>query len=49
MRVVGHFPGGGAVEFARLVDCCIKCVLALLAPLTIADSPWASLVSRHSL
>jgi hypothetical protein len=46
---VGRFPAGGAVEFARLVKRCIEGVLAFLAPLTAAGSPWASLVSRRSL
>jgi hypothetical protein len=39
----------GAVEFAWLVKRSIEGVLALLAPLTAAGSPWASLVSRRSL
>jgi hypothetical protein len=46
MRGVGRFPAGGAVEFAWLVERCIEGVLALLAPLTTASSPRASLVSR---
>jgi hypothetical protein len=49
MRGVGRFPARGAVEFARLVKRSIEGVLALLAPLTAAGSPRASLVSRHSL
>jgi hypothetical protein len=48
-REVGHFPARGAVKFARLVKHNIEGVLALLAPLTAADSSWASLVSRRSL
>jgi hypothetical protein len=46
---VGHFPVGGAVELAGLVKGCIKGVLALLAPLTAARSPRASLVGGRSL
>jgi hypothetical protein len=49
MRGVGHFPDGGAIEFARLVKRSIEGVLALLAPLTAAGSPRASLVRRRSL
>jgi hypothetical protein len=49
MRGVGRFPAGGAVEFARLVKRCLEGVLALLAPLTAAGSPRASLVCRRSL
>jgi hypothetical protein len=37
------------VEFARLVQHSIEGVFALLAPMTIAGSPRASLVSRRSL
>jgi hypothetical protein len=37
------------MEFARLVERCIEGVLALLAPMTVASIPQASLVSRHSL
>jgi hypothetical protein len=48
-RGVGRFPAGGAVELARLVERCIEGVLALLAPLTTAGYPRASLVSRCSL
>jgi hypothetical protein len=48
-RGVGRFPAGGAVELAWLVECCIKGVFALLAPLTTVGSPRASLVSRYSL
>jgi hypothetical protein len=48
-REVGRFPARGAVEFARLVKRSIEGVLALLAPLTIAISPRASLVRRRSL
>jgi hypothetical protein len=48
-RGVGRFPAGGAVEFARLVKRSIKSILALLAPLTAASSPRASLVNRRSL
>jgi hypothetical protein len=48
-RYVGRFPARGAVEFARLVKCNIEGVLALLAPLTAASSPRASLVSGRSL
>jgi hypothetical protein len=48
-REVGRFPARGAVEFARLVKRSIEGVLALLAPLTVVDSPWASLVRRRSL
>jgi hypothetical protein len=48
-RGVGRFPARGAVEFARLVKRSIEGVLALLAPLTIAGSPRASLVNRRSL
>jgi hypothetical protein len=48
-RGVGRFPAGGAVEFARLVKRSIKGVLDLLAPLTAAGSPRASLVRRRSL
>jgi hypothetical protein len=49
MRGVGRFPGGGVVEFARLVKRGIEGVLALFAPLTVAGSPRASLVRCHSL
>jgi hypothetical protein len=48
-RGVGCFPVGGAVELAGLVKCSIEGVLALLAPLTAARSPRASLVGRRSL
>jgi hypothetical protein len=48
-RGVGPFPTGGAVELAWLVMCSIKGVLALLAPLIVAYSPQASLVSSHLL
>jgi hypothetical protein len=48
-RGVGHLPARGAVEFARLVKRGIEGVLALLASLTAAGSPRASLVNRHSL
>jgi hypothetical protein len=48
-RGVGRFPAGGAVELARLAKRCLEGVLALLAPLTAAGSPRASLVSRRSL
>jgi hypothetical protein len=48
-RGVGHFPTGGAVEFARLVERCIKGVFVLFVPLTTAGSPRASLVNRHPL
>jgi hypothetical protein len=48
-RGVGRFPARGAVEFARLVKHSIEGVLSLLAPLTAAGSPRASLVSRRSL
>jgi hypothetical protein len=48
-RGVGRFPARGGVEFARLVKRSIKGVLALLAPLTTTDSPWASLVRCRSL
>jgi hypothetical protein len=37
------------MEFARLVKRCLEGVLALLAALTAAGSPQASLVSRRSL
>jgi hypothetical protein len=46
---VGRFPVGGAMEFAWLVERCLKGVLALLAPLTAAGSPRASLVNHRSL
>jgi hypothetical protein len=48
-RGVGRFPAGGAVELAWLVKCSIEGVLALLAPLTTARSPRASLVGSRSL
>jgi hypothetical protein len=48
-RGVGHFPTGGAVELAGLVKCSIEGVLALLACLTAARSPRASLVDSRSL
>jgi hypothetical protein len=48
-RGVGRFPAGGVLEFPRLVKCSIEGVLALLAPLTAAGSPRASLVRRRSL
>jgi hypothetical protein len=48
-RGVGRFPARGAVELAWLVKCSIEGVLALLAPLTAARSPWASLVGSRSL
>jgi hypothetical protein len=47
-RGVSRFPAGGAVEFAWLVERCIKGVFALLVPLTVVGSPWASLVRRCS-
>jgi hypothetical protein len=43
-RGVGRFPARGAVELAWLVKCSIEGVLSLLAPLTAARSPRASLV-----
>jgi hypothetical protein len=46
---VGRFPAGGAVELARLAERYLEGVLALLAPLTAAGSPGASLVNRRSL
>jgi hypothetical protein len=49
MRGVDCFPAGGAMELARLAERCLEGVLALLAPLTAAGSPRASLVSRRSL
>jgi hypothetical protein len=48
-RGVGRFPARGAVKLAWLVKCSIKGVLALLAPLTAAHSPRASLVGSRSL
>jgi hypothetical protein len=48
-RGVGRFPARGAVEFAWMVNCSIEGVLALLAPLTAASSPRASLVGSRSL
>jgi hypothetical protein len=48
-RGVGRFPAGAAVELAGLVKCSIEGVLALLAPLTTARSPRASLVGNRSL
>jgi hypothetical protein len=48
-RGVGRFPAGGAMELAGLVKCSIEGVLALLAPLTTARSPRASLVGSRSL
>jgi hypothetical protein len=48
-RGVGRFPARGAVELAGLVECSIEGVLALLAPLTTARSPRASLVDSRSL
>jgi hypothetical protein len=48
-RGVGRFPAGGAVELAWLVKCSIEGVLSLLAPLTAARSPRASLVGGRSL
>jgi hypothetical protein len=48
-RGVGRFPASCAMEFARLVKRSIEGVLALLAPLTAAGSPQASLVRRRSL
>jgi hypothetical protein len=48
-RGVGRFPARGAVEFAWLVKCSIEGVLALLAPLTAASCPRASLVGSRSL
>jgi hypothetical protein len=48
-RGVGRFPARGAVELAWLVKCIIEGVLALLAPLTAAHSPRASLVGSRSL
>jgi hypothetical protein len=48
-RGVGRFPARGAVELAWLVKRSIKGVLALLAPLTAARSPRASLVGSRSL
>jgi uncharacterized protein YhhL (DUF1145 family) len=46
---VGRFPARGAVEFARMVKCGVEGVFALLASLTTASSPRASLVGSHSL
>jgi hypothetical protein len=46
---VGRFPTRGAMEFAWLVKCSIEGVLALLAPLTAASSPRASLVGSRLL
>jgi hypothetical protein len=46
---VGRFPARGAVELAWLVKCSIEGVLSLLAPLTAAHSPRASLVGSRSL
>jgi hypothetical protein len=48
-RGVGRFPARGTVELAWLVKCSIEGVLALLAPLTAARSPRASLVGSRSL
>jgi hypothetical protein len=48
-RGVGRFPARGAVELAGLVKCRIEGVLALLAPLTAARGPRASLVGSRSL
>jgi hypothetical protein len=48
-RGVGHFPARGAVELTWLVKCSIEGVLSLLAPLTAARSPRASLVGSRSL
>jgi hypothetical protein len=48
-RGVGRFPARGAVELVGLVKCRIEGVLALLAPLTAARSPRASLVGSRSL
>jgi hypothetical protein len=48
-RGVGRFPARGAVELAWLVKRSIEGVLALLAPLTTARSPRASLVGSRSL
>jgi hypothetical protein len=48
-RGVGRFPARSAVEFARLVKRSIEGVFALLAPLTAASSPRASLVRSRSL
>jgi hypothetical protein len=48
-RGVGRFPTRGAVELAWLVKCSIEGVLALLAPLTTARSPRASLVGSRLL
>jgi hypothetical protein len=48
-RGVGRFPARGAVEFAWLVKRTIEGVFALLAPLTAANSPRASLVNRRLL
>jgi hypothetical protein len=46
---VGRFPARGAVEFVWLVKCSIEGILSLLAPLTAASSPRASLVGGRSL
>jgi hypothetical protein len=48
-RGVGRFPARGVVELAWLVKCSIEGVLALLAHLTAARSPRASLVGSRSL
>jgi hypothetical protein len=48
-RGVGRFPARGVVEFAWLVKRSIEGLLALLAPLTAAGRPRASLFSRRSL
>jgi hypothetical protein len=48
-RGVGYFPARGAVELAWLIKRGIEGVLALLAPLTAARSPRASLVGSRSL
>jgi hypothetical protein len=49
MHGVGRFPAKGAVELAWLVKCSSEGILALLAPLTAARSPRASLVGSRSL
>jgi hypothetical protein len=48
-RGVGRFPAGGAVELAGLVKHIIEGIFALLAPLTAAHSPRASLVGSRPL
>jgi hypothetical protein len=49
MHGVGRFPARGAVELAWLVKRSIEGILALLAPLTAARSPRASLVGSRLL